>query len=498
MPASQMETRAATSVPVDPPATSLVGVIDIGSNSIRLVIYRGGGKLPHPQFNEREVCRLAEGVAETNRLDKTRISHALQVLRRFARLLKLSQVPQVHAFATEAVRRADNASDFINQAETILGVAVDVISGIEEARLSAYGVAGGFLKPKGVVADLGGGSLELIPINGAPLVKHATSLPCGYLIQLSAGDLASQLTDVAWLDTPLAQNQPLYAVGGAWRAVATAYCYNHKPRIDIAHGLELDGDTMHAMLARIADCDGDMRGIPPARRPTMQQAINISKAVLVRLNPSKVIFSSYGLREGVLFNRLAAATPSPDPLLDGVREYAEVGWRFAGLGSRLVKMLPPFIAHLDNASQRLAQATAYLADIAWLEHPDHRPRLALEKMLGLSVVGITHAERVWMAAALYTRYMGYMPKKKSFLSLLPKQQRRSAKYVGLLLRMLMTLSGGVAPVFDNLSVKAVTSKTKQKPILKLQVADDILGSGVLFARRLDEVNRYYPGVIRLC
>ena len=137
-------------------ASALVGVIDIGSNSIRLVIYRGGGKLPHPQFNEREVCRLAEGVAATGCLDKKRIAHALQVLRRFARLNALSRVSQLHVFATEAVRRANNASHFISQAEAILATEIEVISGIAEACLSAQGVAGGFIAPKGVVADLGG------------------------------------------------------------------------------------------------------------------------------------------------------------------------------------------------------------------------------------------------------------------------------------------------------------------------------------------------------
>ena len=491
-------------VPASSPATSLVGVIDIGSNSIRLVIYRAGGKLPHPQFNEREVCSLAEGVAKHGKLDEGRMAHAFKVLRRFARIITLSGVAQTYAFATEAVRRANNASSFIRQAEGILEQRVEVISGVNEARLAAQGVAGGFLAPKGIVADLGGGSLELIPIDKTPMDDYAVSLPIGYLIALSPAELDGYLAKVAWLgDAKLAKGVPLYAVGGAWRAVATAYCSRHKPRIDIAHGLVLAMDEMQDMLSRIGQKQGEMRGIPPARRETMAQVIRISRVVLARLSPSQVIFSSYGVREGVLLSRTNTASDvSSDPLMDGVKEYAEVGWRFAGLGQALETLLPPFLAHLDEATQRLAYAVAYLVDVAWLEHPDHRPRLALEKMLGLAVVGITHGERVWMAAVLYTRYMGRMPKKKSFLSLLPKHGRKSARYVGLLLRMFMTMSGGVAPVFEYIRVASETPRGKMQgekkgEDIRVEIKGDILGSGVLFERRLAEVNRCYPGVIRL-
>lgn len=512
----------ASPTPAISPATSLVGVVDIGSNSIRLVIYRAGGKLPHPQFNEREVCSLAEGVAQYGKLDEGRMAHAFKVLKRFARIIALSRVSQTHAFATEAVRRANNASAFIQEAEGILGQEVEVISGVNEARLAGQGVAGGFLAPKGIVADLGGGSLELIPIDKTPMNQYAVSLPMGYLIALSPAELNDYLAEVAWLgDETLAKGVPLYAVGGAWRAVATAYCSRHKPRIDIAHGLVLDMTQMQDMLSRIARKQGEVRGIPPARRETMAQVIRISEVVLARLSPSQVIFSSYGVREGVLLSHTntasanvdvkADAATTSDPLMDGVREYAEVGWRFAGLGQQLETLLPPFLTHLDEATQRLAYAVAYLVDVAWLEHPDHRPRLALEKMLGLAVVGITHAERVWMAAVLYTRYMGRMPKKKSFLSLLPKHGRKSARYVGLLLRMFMTISGGVAPVFEGMSVATETlggNGGKIKPekkgegkstglAIRVHIEGDILGSGVLFERRLAEVNRCYPGVIRL-
>ncbi len=472
-------------------ASSTIGLIDIGSNSIRLVIYRSGGKLTHPQFNEREVCRLGMDVNTTGELGEKQMTLALETLRRFAMLARLSKVDVLEAFATEAVRRANNSADFLARAETILGITVMVISGQQEAFLSASGVCAGFRDPCGVVADLGGGSLELVSISEGKEIDRdqAMSLPCGYLIAYDKAAIDDFLDQVKWLS--LSKGQRLYAVGGVWRAMATAYSFMLKPRLDIVHGLSMMPNQLEDMMVSIEEKQGQMDGIPPARRPNMAQAIRLTRALISHLEPSEIIFSAFGVREGMLYDCLDLDSRGTDPLMDGVKEYAGMTSRFPKQGECLEKLMLPCLDHCDADTRRLAAACCYLCDLAWIEHPDHRAKLAVEKMLGLSVNGLTHGERVWMAGVLYARYEGVLPLNKNVMSILSGSARKTAKTVGLLLRMLMTFSGGITPVLDQITI----TKTDQGFTLSADPA--LLGSGDLLKRRMASVNRTLPQKITL-
>jgi len=172
-----------------------------------------------------------------------------------------------------------------------------------------------------------------------------------------------------------------------------------------------------------------------------------------------------------------------DPLMDGVKEYAVMTSRFPQQGETLEQLVLQFLDSYDADTQRLAVACCYLCDLAWIEHPDHRARLAVEKMLGLSVNGITHMERVWMAVVLYARYEGVLPIHKNVMSILPSTARKTAKTVGLLLRMLMTFSGGITPVLEQITI------TKTKKGFALAADPVLLGSGDLLQRRIASVNR---------
>lgn len=466
--------------------SSMIALIDIGSNSIRLVIYRSDGRLPHPQFNEREVCRLGEEVGRTGYLGECQMQQAFKTLKRFAEIVNYSKVDSLEVFATEAVRRAQNSTDFIKNAEAILGTYVRVISGKEEAAMSALGVCSGFLDPAGLVADLGGGSLELVPVSAGKEIhlQKATSIPCGYLIPSTEDKIISCLDAVSWLDN--LKFCRFYAVGGVWRAIATAYIYQRKPRIDIVHGLSMSIDQLYEMMDKIESSDGNLHGIPSPRRPSMRQAILITRVLIEKLKPSEIIFSAFGVREGILAEQLDLLIRQEDPLIDGVKEYAAMTSRFPGLGEKIGRIMEPLVKHLDPSYQRLALACCYLCDLAWLEHPDHRSRLALEKILGLSVVGISHAERVWMAAVLYTRYEGSMPKNRDFLALIYPDDRRHAKSVGLLLRLLMTFSGGISEMLEQVKIEPLKSG------FMISIDNRLIGSGDLIKRRVASASRSLP------
>ena len=473
-----------------PPAEAItsdkrIALIDIGSNSIRLVIYRAGGRLPHPQFNEREVCRLGEGVMVNGVLAKDRIDHAMETLSRFAMILRHSQIERLEVFATEAVRRASNNMDFLIPAEALLGVPIRILKGSEEAMLSAKGVMSGFIEVDGVVGDIGGGSLEMLSlVPGQDLGNsNHVSLQLGHLIDLPEKTIHGELAKLDWLAKR--KGGTFYAVGGVWRALATAYAAYRKNRVDIVHGLCLPTDQLLALMEKIDAAEGMVKGVPAARYVSMRQGNRVLRSIIKVMKPERVIFSSYGLREGILFDQLDSAIAGVDPLLAGVVEYGSMACRFENLGPALTSTLAPLLDDLPPELSRLAQACCYLADLCWLEHPDYRGVLAIDRMLGLSVVGIDHAERVWMAAVLYIRYTGKFPKRSLFKGMLSRKERKSARFIGLTLRMMMTVSGGIPAIISKISI----SSTKKN--ISIAFPAEMMGEqSQLYARRVEAMQEY--------
>ncbi|XDZ64686.1 hypothetical protein AB8880_07035 [Alphaproteobacteria bacterium LSUCC0684] len=462
-----------------------IALIDIGSNSIRLVIYRAGGRLPHPQFNEREVCRLGEGVNEHGVLAKDRIDHAMETLSRFAMIFRNSEVERLEVFATEAVRRASNKMDFLAPAESLLGVPIRILKGSEEAMLSAKGVLSGFVEVNGVVGDIGGGSLEMLNIVPGQDLREAKngSLQLGHLLDLPEKVIHAELVKLGWLAEE--KGGTFYAVGGVWRALATAYASLRKNRVDIVHGLCLEADQLLSLMEKVDAAEGIIKGIPPARYGSMRQGNRVMRSIIKVMKPEKIIFSSYGLREGILFDQLDSAIAGIDPLIAGVAEYGSMSYRFENLGPVLASSLDPLLVDLPPTLGRLARASCYLADLCWLEHPDYRGILAIDKMLGLSVVGIEHSERVWMAAVLYIRYTGKFPKRSLFKGMLSRKERKSARFIGLTLRMMMTISGGIPAIIRKIGIVS-----RQKTISIAFPVATMGKQSMLYARRVEAMQEY--------
>ena len=212
----------------EPPTYRPVAVVDIGSNSVRLVVYDGLRRSPTPVFNEKILCGLGKGVAITGKLADSGIARALAALRRFRALAKQIGVKQVFAVATAAAREATNGQTFIESAEEAIGVGINVLSGKEEARYAALGVIAGIPEADGIVGDLGGGSLELIDVQDGKL-RDGITLPIGplRLIDMSGGSIkrAKEIVDEYLEKATLLGNlkgRSFYAVGGTWRNLATA------------------------------------------------------------------------------------------------------------------------------------------------------------------------------------------------------------------------------------------------------------------------------------
>jgi exopolyphosphatase/guanosine-5'-triphosphate,3'-diphosphate pyrophosphatase len=426
-------------------------VIDVGSNSLRLVIYDGIGRAPRMLFNEKVLCGLGRGLGETGRLNPDGVKLAFENLRRFVALARAVPVRRLDVLATAAVRDAEDGADFIRQAERGLRVRATILSGADEGRLSAYGVIAGIPDAAGLVGDLGGGSVELVPVSGGQ-VGPAVSLPIGPLRLADIADDERRLRETIdrHLDTlPWLNGRPFgtfYAVGGAWRALARIHMDQNDYPLHVIQQYTLSRGAAEGYLDIIARQSRKslerLTAVSKKRLETVPFAARVLHRLLRRIQPKRVIFSAFGLREGHLFSLLDEKEQQRDPLLAGALAMAESHRRFGSDGDELFQWTHPLYPDEDAGQRRLRHAAALLSDVAWAEHPDYRAAQAERTALFMPIPGIDHEGRVFLAATLHARYGGAEPS-DTVRRLLDDERLVAARGIGLALRLGNTLTGGV-------------------------------------------------------
>jgi len=423
-------------------------VVDIGSNSVRLVVYGIRGSCLISLFDEKAMCGLGRGLTETGRLHPAGRRQALCELRRFARVAADEEPESLFLFATSAVRDAADGDAFAAEVGAITGQRVAVVSGLEEARLVAEGVAGAIPGATGLVGDLGGGSLELVRLENGQ-VREQVSLPIGALRRADAADtretlewIDRALREVEWL--PLCGGQPFFVVGGAWRAFARAHMQQQHYPLSIIHHYEMTADSARSLANLIAMMSKQsaelLDGISKRRRAIMPYASQVLARVIAQSQPSSVIASSHGLREGFIRDRFGMA--DGDPLLDFSRFAGAATARIPPEGFVIRDWLLPVFRDDPLAPPRLLEAACWLADLAGREHPDRRAYLGYSRGLNLPAVAFDHRERGFLGTAMRCRYGG-MPKNGELREaqlLTPEDSLESAIRLGMVLRMAQAIS----------------------------------------------------------
>lgn len=382
-------------------------IIDIGSNTVRLVVYGGSMRAPVVLLNEKVAARLGREMAQTGRIPEDSMELATKGLRRFKLLLEELEIEDIETVATAASREAENGAEFIDAVKEI-GFDPRVISGEEEARLSAQGVMGAYPGAEGVMADLGGGSLELIRIAGDE-TSEATSLPLGTLRLAGYGDDASsmrkalgkQLKKGGWGE-PI--GAPLYLVGGTWRAMAVYAMEKVGHPLSDPHGLWLDPKRARVLAEDLAQASAEtlqqIERISTMRSATMPHAAVLLQAMLKKLQPERLIFSSWGLREGLLYDRLEAGARSQDPLLAGLTLFSAQRGAPPRLATRVAGWTVDAVPAGEHGSERLRLAATMLALASMQIEPNLRLHQAVDWALHKRWIGIEANERAMMAAAV--------------------------------------------------------------------------------------------------
>ena len=403
--------QAVPAVRDDAPAH--VAVIDIGSNSVRLVVYDGLHRAPAPLFNERVLCGLGRSIADTGSLDGAGVELAVATLRRFQTLVADLGATLTDTVATAAVRDACDGPAFVARLAAELGLAVRVLDGSEEARVSALGVVCGSPGAGGILGDLGGGSLELVELDGGEPRRSAT-LPLGSLRldplprRKLKRAIDAAFDDVGWLRD--FAGRTLFAVGGSWRALARLHIAQQRYPLSIVHNYRMSRGAAEQLAALIAgmsrgSLDGVL-GVPRRRLDSLPAAATTMLRLLRRARPREVVFSAFGVREGLLFDRLTPRERDEDPLLAACRQLRLRDSRGFDDGEALWRWLRPLFADAPRGRARLCRAACELRDIAWRAHPDYRADEALTRIVRAPFVGIDHPGRVFLGLALHARYGG--------------------------------------------------------------------------------------------
>jgi exopolyphosphatase/guanosine-5'-triphosphate,3'-diphosphate pyrophosphatase len=469
-----------------------IAVIDIGSNSLRLVVFERLGATLAPLLNEKVMSALGRNIATTRRLNPDGLELAYANLQRFVALARALRVDHLAIIATSAVRDATDGPAFARQAEELCGVPVQIIAGDEEARLSAMGVLAGIRDIDGVVGDLGGGSVELIPVasQARQPIGSGISLPLGALRLAEISDRRTLFATIerAIGDAPLlrrAAGKSFYLVGGAWRAIARLHMEQAAYPLHIIHEYTIPRRDAESFLDIIA---GQSRrslernaGISRRRLELVPLAALILRRLIAASRPERIVFSAFGLREGYAYGVLHDDPPH-DPLIAACEGIAATQSRWHRDGDRLQRWIAPVFPGLGEDAQRLHRAACWLSDIAWTEHPDYRAAQAFHRSLTMPVAQLMHRERVFVASALHARYGGSAddPIKNPTRPLLGDAAAAEARSLGLALRLAYTLCGGALELLDQVKlVRNTFGVTLQTP------PTGNLFSGEAVQRRLD-------------
>lgn len=445
-----------------------VSVVDIGSNSVRLVVYEGVVRAPTVLFNEKILCGLGKGIADTGRLNAKAVESALAALKRFRALSEQAGAKTMYALATAAAREAANGSAFIVDAERLLGVKIKVLTGPEEAYFSAMGIISSVYQPDGIAGDLGGGSLELVDVKGRTIGAGIT-LPLGglRLSDMSGGSatkaqkLARQHLENADL-LSAGKGRAFYAVGGTWRNLAKLYMGAIHYPLHVMHEFEVPLNDAVPFLKKVAKGEAaEIDGIETVSR-NRQSLLAFGAVVLLevvqKMQPRSIVMSALGVREGFLYSLLPQEEQLKDPLICAAEELATLRSRSPlhahELGDWTGQVLQTIGVEETENEARYRVAACLLADIGWRAHPDYRGAQSLNIIAHGAFVGIDHPGRVFMALANFYRHEGLIDDAISIeiRSLAPQRLFDRAKLLGSMLRVVYLYSAAMPGVIPRLKI----------------------------------------------
>ncbi len=473
-------------------------VVDLGSNSVRLVVYEGRGRNPIAIFNEKATLKLGRGMQASGQLNEAAVGQAVRVVGRYASIARAMGADPFEILATAAVRDASNGPAFVAGLEQRIAAAgmpgtIRVLTGEQEAALSSDGVLCGFPGADGLLADIGGGSLELVQLD-AGQAREAASLRLGVirLTDRSNNDLSraraiadGDLASVFWLEQ--AAGRDLFLVGGAWRALARAHMGLVNYPLNVVHHYAIGADAARSLASMVLDPPrkGTERlpGVPRKRAEDLPYAATILRLLLRRSGARRVVFSANGIREGWFMALVPPEIREQDPMLAAAEDMGRRLGREPALPQHLIDWTAPLFEGEARQARRLRQAACWLSDIGSHDHPEYRADQSFWRVLRQPGVALDHSERAFLALAVALRYEaeGDAPFMPVATALLDSDAMARATVLGAALRLAYTVSAGTAALLSSSSLRLEAGRLK----LRLSGAGVFAGEGV--ERRLERL-----------
>ena len=483
-------------MPFKPPADApRCAVVDLGSNSVRLVVYEGHCRNPVAIFNEKAVLRLGRGLQATGRLNEEGMGQAFTVLHRYHAVARAMGAAPFEVLATAAVRDARNGADFVAGLQARHAGRADPHSvRQQEAEYSAMGVLCGIPTADGILADIGGGSLELVRLDrGARGVSHTLSLGAIRLAERAGGDpvraraiAEADLATVPWLAE--GANRDLYLVGGAWRALARIHMAQTGYPLQMVHHYTISREEARDLTGVIAGAGRRalerLPGLSRRRIDDLPYAAVVLRRVLRATGVRRVVFSASGLREGWFMQRMPEAIRGEDPLLAAGHELAARLGRDPKLPPALLDWTDPLFPAETGEARRLREAACWMSDIGSHDHPEFRAEQAFLRVLRQPGIGLDHHARAFLALAIAMRYE--VDTEAPFLRparlLLDVSSTHRAEVLGVALRLAYTLSAGTPDLLAGTGLRLSGGRL----ILRLE-EDSGVFAGESVMRRLDRL-----------
>ncbi|MEM9496646.1 MAG: Ppx/GppA family phosphatase [Pseudomonadota bacterium] len=394
-------------------ALSRVGVVDVGSNSVRMVVFDGAARSPAYFYNEKIMCGLGAKMAATGRLNPEGRTRALAALKRFQALAETMQTGPLTVVATAAVREATDGPDFQADVQRETGLRLWVIDGCEEARLSAQGVLLGWPGAYGLVCDIGGSSVELAEINGGQVGKRFTSQLGPFRLRDLKGGRAARRklikdTLCEMREALGEQRNRLFLVGGSWRAIAKVDMFRRNYPLHVLHEYRMSPksvrETAKFIEANALDDLRRMANVSASRMALVPYAAEVLRRLVQTFKPHDIAISSYGIREGLLYEQMPQELKDRDPLIEACRFAEAKDARLPGYGKLVYEFVQPLFPRARPEFQRLLIAACLLHDVSWRAHPDYRAEDCFDNATRANLGGLKHSERIFLGLALMHRY----------------------------------------------------------------------------------------------
>ena len=456
----------------DPSARALsrVGVVDVGSNSVRMVVFDGAARSPAYFFNEKILCGLGKGVAETGKLNPEGRARALGALKRFALLAKGMGIDKLTVVATAATREASDGPAFQAEVLATTGLKIWVVDGDEEARLSAQGVLLGWPDAKGVVCDIGGNSMELARIGDGRVGRRATSPLGPFRLQLVPGGAKARAEHITRILRGLqaeirSEGERIYLVGGSWRTIARLDMERRNYPLTVLHEYRMMPDALLETIQWILSSDlAQLRaqtGTSSERMELVPLACEVLRELIAILKPSEIDVSSYGIREGLLYEVMPERLRQRDPLIEAARITEQISSRIPGTGKMLFEFLQPLFPDATKERLRLIKAACLLHDTTWRAHPDYRAEACFDNATRANLGGLDHPGRVFLGLALLHRYKNNRAgsRLEPLFRLLTNEQLQEAEVLGKAMRF-----GAMFAVGDPSKAGSLTWNAKKRTL----------------------------------